>query len=570
VKLVAHLIRKDLRAVVIVALIWIVLMAIELALQLSGAAARPYDLRRPSLLHMLKSFLPFAEVAIAALIVSLVIHEDPLVDTRAFWLTRPISRSQLFLAKLGAIAIIIFAPALAAFGVLLAWYHVPPVYMMRAGFEVVLWLAVPLLILTATATLTSTLSRYLMLLVGMIVGALAVIGLAEMYEAVAQVRVFGPRLPRFVDPARAVTVTAILIAGFLASIHLFYRRRDWRAALGGIVLVVGAATLASRYWPGFELFAPLGEATGAWTNPAVSHLRVLDARRMVISYNARELRSVSAPIVLDGLPKGYTATPFTLEGRLTRTDGSVLTSGPAAPMQIEARSDYQPSLTMAYGNDPVDAGSTSWEAWPVLLELGENHRSTLAKGHAAEGDPFGVPPTPPKSGPAFYTGKYNGTFSYRIAHHEQVAALQLDRRGSYTDGPRGIAIVDARDVATGCEVTLEVTSTELTLAGPREPGAGYYFVDRQTGERLRAGRGITRSGMLGPLRVGLSPGRRIFTAAYVKWNVMNARVRDKDEVSSCADMNLIVVRRTAAGSLTRSIEIPDFQVQASQDMFFRR
>ena len=143
VKLVAHLIRKDLRAIAVVALIWIFLMAIEVALQLTGAAARPRSRGAPSPLQMLQIFLPFAEVAVAVLIVSLVIHEDPLVDARAFWLTRPIPRGQLFLAKLITIALVILAPALAALGVLLAWYHVPPVYMMRAGFEVVLWLALP-------------------------------------------------------------------------------------------------------------------------------------------------------------------------------------------------------------------------------------------------------------------------------------------------------------------------------------------------------------------------------------------------------------------------------------------
>ncbi len=29
--------------------------------------------------------------------------------------------------------------------------------------------------------------------------------------------------------------------------------------------------------------------------------------------------------------------------------------------------------------------------------------------------------------------------------------------------------------------------------------------------------------MLGPLRIGLPPGRRIFTAAYVQWDVVNPR-----------------------------------------------
>ena len=132
--------------------------------------------------------------------------------------------------------------------------------------------------------------------------------------------------------------------------------------------------------------------------------------------------------------------------------------------------------------------------------------------------------------------------------------------------------MEARDFDSQCSVTLEVTNTELTLAGPREPSAGYYFADRQTGARLRVARANTWSGMLGPLRVGLSPGRRIFSAAYVRWNVVNPRNEDgdDDDASACADTDLIFVRTTAAGSLTRTIEVPDFKVQPSQDSFFRR
>ncbi len=229
---------------------------------------------------LIRNFLPFAEVLTIVLIVSLVIHEDPLVDARAFWLTRPIPRGQLFLSKLTTIAIVVFTPGLVALGILLAWYHVPPVYMMRAGFEVVLWLAFPLLFLTAAATLTSTLTRYLMLLFGVVVTTLTIFGMLETFSESAQPGVvYEPRLPRFPDPARPVTVTLILIAGFFAAIHQFYRRRDWRVALVGVVLVFALATVVARYAPGFRFFAPLGEATGAWTDPSITRLRLLDDRR---------------------------------------------------------------------------------------------------------------------------------------------------------------------------------------------------------------------------------------------------------------------------------------------------
>ena len=110
----------------------------------------------------------------------------------------------------------------------------------------------------------------------------------------------------------------MLIAGFCAAIYQFYRRREWRVAVGCVVLVIGATTAIATEWPGIRLFAPLGEVTEAWADPALTRLRILDGRMQVSAYNPRALHSVAAPIVLDGLPSGYTATPFTLQGRLTR------------------------------------------------------------------------------------------------------------------------------------------------------------------------------------------------------------------------------------------------------------
>lgn len=566
--LVAHLIRKDLRAVAMVALFWILLMSLEVALQLAGVVDRSSVQGRLSPLQMLPYLLPFAEVAIVLLIVSMVIHEDPLVDARAFWLTRPIPRGQLFAAKLVTIAVVIITPALTALAILLAWYHVPPFYIMLAGIELVLWLAVPLLLLTAAATFTSTLSRYLLLLFAAFVAAISIFGLMATFWMPAPANVVpGPLLPRFRDPARQVIVTLFLIAGFCAALHQFYRRRDWRVALGGGVLVFGLAIAATRYWPGYAFFEPVRQATGAWTNPSRTRLRLLDGQTLVSAYHPRELRSVAAPLVLAGLPGGYTATPFTLNGQLTRADGTVLRSGRAMPMQVEAKGEYQPSLMLVYGSDPIDAGPVKWEAWPVLLELPSGHRAAVrAAGSTADGAADGAA----DGGPAYYAGTYQGTFIYRIARHEKVAALRLDQREEYADGPRGIRIEEARDLDAICRVTLEVTNTELTLAGPREPVAGYYFIDRQTGARLRAARLSIRSGMLGPLRIGLAPGSRIFTAAHVQWNVENPRDGSQGDISPCSDTNLIFVRTIPVGSLTRSITLPDFHVQPSQDTFFRR
>ena len=91
--------------------------------------------------------------------------------------------------------------------VLLAWYHVPPLYMIRAGFEVVLWLAFPLLLMTLAATLTATLPRYVILLVCVLVSGLALLGLTETFRS-PEVRVSSPGsraspIPRRSSPSPA-------------------------------------------------------------------------------------------------------------------------------------------------------------------------------------------------------------------------------------------------------------------------------------------------------------------------------------------------------------------------------
>ena len=251
-KLVAHMIGKDLRAVAVGALLWILVMALEVALQLTGAAAMPRQAQpgRPSLLSTLQNFLPFAEVAVAALIVSLIVHEDPLVDARAFWLTRPIPRQSALSRQAARGCPRHLHARVAALVVLLAWHHVPPLYMMRAAFEVVLWLTLPVLLLTIAATFTSSLPRYVTVLVGAIAGGRHVLGPVEHPP---RRLVYEPRLPRFADPGRAIA-TGILIAGFCASLFQFYRRRDWRIALGCLALTIGASTQVRASLPGFTFF----------------------------------------------------------------------------------------------------------------------------------------------------------------------------------------------------------------------------------------------------------------------------------------------------------------------------
>jgi hypothetical protein len=539
VRIVAHLVLKDLRAVAGPASLFATLIAIDVVLQLTGVALRVQERSDPPLLAAFLRSLPFAELGAATLLVPMLIQLDPLVDARAFWLTRPIPRGQLFAAKLIVIGIVVFTPALSALGIQMAWHGVPPLDMLRAGFELVLWFAFPLLLLVAIAAA---------LCVAWVTAALTM----------KSPRAFEPPAPQFSDPASRLAMHLLLIGGFFVTLYQFYRRRDWRVGIAGFLLTTSAAFLLANNWPGVTLFTPLGEATGAWADPAKIRLRALDQAAEVVSYSRSEISSVAMPIVLDGLPDGYSAAPFTLEGRLTRADGAVFRTGHVNAMQISAKGDHRPSLSFVRGNGPITPGPTDWEGWPVLLEL-------LRQPKTNRGDDAGN-----------YAGVYHGMLRYRLAHHQQVARLPVSARGRHVDGPRSVAIEEARDDRNHCFVTLEVSQTDLTLSGPREPTIGYYFIDRRTGEKLRGMRSYLTTAALGALRPGTAGGRRIYTTGREHWQITRPSLASgagdvaDERAAPCANLDMIVVRTVAAGWLTRSLDLPDFRVNAAQDALLQK
>ena len=136
------------------------------------------------------------------------------------------------------------------------------------------------------------------------------------------------------------------------------------------------------------------------------------------------------------------------------------------------------------------------------------------------------------------------------------------------DGKPGIEKHPHHAVVAGKDVSLEAPKPVT----PRNLSQDLEHARGDTASLKRIAGDERDLGMFGPLRVGLSPGRRIFTAGRVRWSVVNLRDDgdNDDHASACADTNLIFERTTRAGSLTRSIELPDFSVDPANDRFFRR
>lgn len=113
---VGNIIRKDLYRLRWILVLWVVVLAAGVALAtlqvgLDEVTHLPFHVGAVLLASVLAPLIGFG------LVMGLV-HDDPVADIDAFWITRPISNRQLLCAKSGALALFCFVPVLA----LLPWW----------------------------------------------------------------------------------------------------------------------------------------------------------------------------------------------------------------------------------------------------------------------------------------------------------------------------------------------------------------------------------------------------------------------------------------------------------------
>src|SRR5438552_3079009 len=92
---VLHVFKKDLRRLRWVIIAWIAVVVARLILKTAGAELSFDAMRRQFVVGNVSELLLFSEILLLALIVSGLVHDEPLVGADAFWLTRPIGARTL-------------------------------------------------------------------------------------------------------------------------------------------------------------------------------------------------------------------------------------------------------------------------------------------------------------------------------------------------------------------------------------------------------------------------------------------------------------------------------------------
>ena len=289
-RLVVHLLRKDLRALWPYLLLWTGVLAAHLLLPDDGS------IETSMRVSQLRNVLQTIQVVLAALLPGLLILQDPVDGTRAFWLTRPISRGSLLASKVLALALVFILLPLAfqlagmLRGGLGGW---PLVAGLAEGG---LWVGGISLAFAALASASSSLPRFVLLLA--IYSVVAVFAGPTFLSVDPRATGSGSWLELSNSRDLVKMVLLLLLAGTVL-VHQWLTRRTVRSLALAAVAVV-ALTWAS-VWPWNLLSrpaAPMADDVTFAVEPA-DDLRCLergpDPRRVAICGRFTFGGTVTAP-----------------------------------------------------------------------------------------------------------------------------------------------------------------------------------------------------------------------------------------------------------------------------------
>jgi hypothetical protein len=376
-----HILRKDLRRLRWPLVAWVLIVIARLIVATTGAAAAFGNIGLQLAVENLSVLVTAIDLLMVALLVSWLVHDEPLVGVDAFWLTRPIDPLRLMAAKLVFAAVFLVAAPVAGESMVVATIAGGLHDAVRSAPGLALARTLWMLPLLALAALTPSLMRFLLVIAGS-VAALA--GLISVYMTLVVLTVSddaldAPALP-LEDPTGLIVESWLLIATSLGVILYQYRhRRLGRAVVLAAAGLVATAVIVS-VWP-WRFARPAEPDPGAWAGDART-VAILDADPPPYVTDAFGLRErtaarklIAVPLHLVNAPPDASADSFAVRARLALPGGITLQSAQATnvPVRRPGRHVTPAQMTRvqaALGDVRLlgsDAGE--YDQWPVVLKV---------------------------------------------------------------------------------------------------------------------------------------------------------------------------------------------------------
>jgi hypothetical protein len=564
-KLLFHLVRADVRRFRLLLAAWVLIEVLSTIF----TGVRPLladDRRMLTAVELLGTVLFLTRWLGMIFIVPLVVQTHPLVGSDAFWMTRPITPRGLFTSKVLLLGTTFIAvPALCA-GVLTAVCRFPMAEVVLVALQTILLQSLWLAIVMALSAVTRNLARFALVAGGVLVSFVLLISVAI---AVAMRNIpDGPQLSdvtsRSASSATAgVVLLLLLITAVVTPLVVQYRTRSMRVSVGAGVAGVAVVIVVALMWPSHPRPLPVPE----WANRE-------SALQLVAASPNGEFSSLGdwspwnrsegwqfgrARLRLRGVEEGWLATVRLADGTVQFDDGVTLaTAGNGYPSTIPFESADEP---------------------PIEVVM----RQMLGVGRLGVGQPTRLPEAVPAivvsqadfkkySGA---TGTYRGRFLVDLDRLEIAATLPLRAGAEYHDRRRRIMIDQVIPLTEAASIRVRQFTVSTMFHSDSLPPLSFYLRNSGAGEAVA---GPAHQGMFAmssggglPLLYGVSsfaggPGSNGFSATgdYIRFPDYNPKV---DDVNISPDWlshaELVIVRTVQWGSVTRTVEIPGYEIRAA-------
>lgn len=302
---------------------------------------------------------PILRFLVLAVLVLQLIQEDAVTGSTAFWLTRPVSRGTLLLAKLAGLGLVVLIPVAVGSGVLLT-FGVSSSDLGWAAVEILLrqlYFVVPIALLAA---LTSSFARFVAttvtLAIGLISASLRFVPIAESFANVELA------LTRYL-----VVAAVLIVGGGLLLTHQYLTRWGKRSIVLAICLL-GVCILVDSFWS-----MNLVRAVPVRSSPAVFDVTTAAVRVTAGSLNNSPYgpsgslgKNIDGYCALSGIPAEFLVQVRSVVPRLSTPDGmKIATLGVVSSVALYT---FDPPATSAISaaigdipvySDMVSSGSAS-------------------------------------------------------------------------------------------------------------------------------------------------------------------------------------------------------------------
>ncbi|HTM08238.1 MAG TPA: hypothetical protein VL754_07600 [Verrucomicrobiae bacterium] len=440
------------------------LILLQAALIIPGIAEAGEDLTLQAITNVLRTLVPILQLLLPIVIIPILIHEEPLVGTTAFWFTRPLDGGTLLKSKMLFLGSILILPPLVTELVILATHGASARQLWLAAPEIFLEQLKFLAYIMVLAALTQSFARFALLGASFFIGyyLLILVYMTVVWYTGTPSFLKGPSKPHLEDSRYVVTTLATLAISAYLLIGL-YRAREARRAWLSIGLAVVFVSLLNHFWSWDFLGRSNEEQRAAIDTAAVNVAVVPDPRARRVSDELRRRpqdnakKNISAPLQISGLPAGYAVEPRNIQASLTFPDGRTLEHKGYV-------SNFDPSAKL-------NARVIQEILGPIKILNAEKTRSNMATLFSVSDEDFSKFATIP--------GKLSAVIDFVVKRYELTGKIPVRAKARYDHGSERAVITQVLKQTGGSNILLRESKISLFFdAGRSSYGAFADFVMR--------------------------------------------------------------------------------------------